>query len=178
MRRILASTVLAFIIGSTSVAVGSAIKSWSSGEVLTSSDLNANFAHIHNTMVGGHGARLVNADISSSAAISHTKLASPSLVPKVWATTPSGSCTPGPCTIAGTGFSGITGVDAGSYVATFSSNRGPGTYGVLVTPKNTLGIGCSVELSASQTSFQFDCVDSSGSGTNTGFTVMILDTVD
>lgn len=51
-----------------------AIHTWSSGETLTSSDLNANFAHIHNYMVGGHGGRLVNADVSASAAIASTKI--------------------------------------------------------------------------------------------------------
>lgn len=40
-----------------------AIKTWQSGETIATSDLNANFSHIHNKMVGGHGARLVNADV-------------------------------------------------------------------------------------------------------------------
>ncbi len=50
------------------------IKTWVSGDTLTVSDLNSNFQHIHNAMVGGHGARLVNADVSATASIGYTKI--------------------------------------------------------------------------------------------------------
>jgi hypothetical protein len=63
---------------------GGAIHVWSSGEQLNSADLNANFQHIHNLMVGGHGARLVDADISTSAAISSSKLAAYRQIPRAW----------------------------------------------------------------------------------------------
>src|SRR3990172_5536886 len=68
-----------------SVALAGSIKRWSSTETFTSTDINANFTHIHKTMVGGHGARLVNADVSSSAAIAHSKVATPALLSKAWA---------------------------------------------------------------------------------------------
>lgn len=61
------------------------IKVWVSHEGLTSADLNANFAYIINHMVGGQGARLVDADVNASAAIKHSKLQYPGLVPKAWA---------------------------------------------------------------------------------------------
>lgn len=64
------------------VALAGPIKVWVAGETITASDINANFAHIHNLMVGSHGARLVNADVSASAAIAHSKLATPALLPK------------------------------------------------------------------------------------------------
>ncbi len=66
-------------------AIAGPIKVWSSGDVVLSTDLNANFQHIHDTMVGAHGARLVNGDISGAAAISHTKMATPALIPKSFA---------------------------------------------------------------------------------------------
>ncbi len=66
--------ILALTIFAT-LATAGAIKSWASGETLHSADLNANFNHIHNLMVGGHGARLVDADVSSSANIAQSKIA-------------------------------------------------------------------------------------------------------
>ena len=47
-----------------SVALASTIHVWTSGDKVTAGDLNANFSHIHATMVGGHGQRLVNARVS------------------------------------------------------------------------------------------------------------------
>jgi hypothetical protein len=81
----LAAVVLALTLGFVTLSVASSIKVWSNSESLTSQDLNANFAHIHNTMVGSHGARLVNTDVSPTAAIAHTKMATPALLPKAWA---------------------------------------------------------------------------------------------
>lgn len=56
------------------LATSGAIKSWQPGEVVGTSDLNANFSHIHSKMVGGHGARLVNADVAANANISASKI--------------------------------------------------------------------------------------------------------
>lgn len=63
---------------------GGAIKTWSQGDTLTASDLNANFQHIHGSMVGGHGARLINADVAASAAIASSKLAAYRLIPRAF----------------------------------------------------------------------------------------------
>lgn len=54
---------------------------WSSGNTLTAANLNDTISHIHNTFTAG----IVDAHISSSAAIAHSKLATPALVPKAWA---------------------------------------------------------------------------------------------
>lgn len=51
---------------------------WSSGNTLTAANLNDTVAHIHNTLSGG----IVDAHISTSAAIAHSKLARPGLVAK------------------------------------------------------------------------------------------------
>jgi hypothetical protein len=53
---------------------------WSSGQTLTSTNLNDTIAHIHNTFSAG----IVDAHINASAAIAHSKLATPALVPKAW----------------------------------------------------------------------------------------------
>ena len=56
------------------VAFANPIKTWLAGDVITAADLNSALGHIHNTMVGAHGPRLVNADVSASAAISLSKI--------------------------------------------------------------------------------------------------------
>lgn len=96
---------LAAVVVGASVTAGP-IKVWSVGEYLTSTDLNANFQHIHTTMVGGHGPRLMNSDVNSNARIAHSKLANPGVLPKLWAIV--ANCTSSPCTMQET--SGITSV--------------------------------------------------------------------
>ena len=111
----------AFLIG-IGLADAGTIKTWTTGEVLTSTDINANFQHIHNTMVGGHGARLRNADVASSAAIAHSKMATPGLLPKAWAVV--SSCSSSPCTVTeSSGISTVTRASAGNYTVTFSVVR-------------------------------------------------------
>lgn len=55
-------------------AIAGTIKTWASNSVVTAADLNANFQHIHGLMVGGHGARLVDADVAANAAIQASKI--------------------------------------------------------------------------------------------------------
>lgn len=126
--------IIAVVCGVALVALAGPIKTWNAGEVVTASDINANFQHIHNLMVGGHGARLVNADVSASAGISHSKLATPALVPKAMGgiVTP---CDGGTCTWnVNSGFSStITRGSAGQYTLTFASARPNAAYVPIVT---------------------------------------------
>ncbi len=78
-----------------SLAAAGTITVWGNSDVLTASALNANFAHIHNTMVGGHGPRLVDGDVASGASIATTKLAGAAKIAKCWGTW---SCSPSVCT--------------------------------------------------------------------------------
>jgi hypothetical protein len=171
-----------FILGAVllaAVAGAGSIKVWSTGEYITSTDINANFAHIHNQMVGGHGARLVNADVSSAAALSHAKLATPALVPKSWVViatcagaTDGGSG--GTCTLADS--SNITSVTAGTtgnYTVTFPA-RGSANYGVLVNSHTSLG-SCG-PTTRSTTTVGVYCWNSSNAAADSIFTLMILDT--
>lgn len=66
------------------VAVASSIKTWSSAETIRASDLNSNFSHLHSNLGHGHGTIITNADVSATAAIAHTKMATPALLPKAW----------------------------------------------------------------------------------------------
>lgn len=94
------------------LAIGSSLYSLTTGP-LKASYLNYNFDHLHNSMVGGHGGRLVNADVNTDAGISHHKLKDPQLVPKAWVSIDSCTTTASAsCTIADN--SGVTSVTADS----------------------------------------------------------------
>lgn len=163
-------------------ATASSIKVWSTGEYLTSTDINANFAHIHSLMVGGHGARLLNADVSGSAAIAHSKLATPTLVPKAWAAI--SSCTG--ATDGGTGdtctlidSSGITSIIAGvtgTYTVTYPTRSG--TYiGVFATAYSATAEAACHVYSVSTTTVVLKCVvPSTGAALNSAFSIMLMDT--
>lgn len=118
---------LLFTLLVSGVLLAGPIKTWSTGDVLTSQDLNANFQHLHGAMVGGHGARLVDADIASGAAISISKLAQKQLLPKCWGVidqvTDGGSdswiCSSATCV-----------VDQASYNVTSVTRTGTGLYTV------------------------------------------------
>lgn len=134
-----APTLLAILVATT-MALAGPIHTWSVGEVITSVDLNAALSHIHGTMVGGHGPRLVNSDVSGSAAIAHTKLAGPSLIPKVWANVDC-ETTPGSCPIlAGSGVSSVTYSGTGDYSVNLTTARTNAVYGVLIS-SNSIVVG-------------------------------------
>lgn len=156
-------------------SLASAIKVWSNGEVLSSTDLNANFAHIHNTMVGGgHGARLVNADVNASAAIAHSKMATPALLPRAWFTVLS-TCAASPCTVdAASGISGVTRSGAGVYTATLSTARADTTYAVFFSGASNSALFC-VGNDRTTTTFVIRCYDAAGVATDSAFNAMILD---
>lgn len=66
-----------------------ALTVWSNGQSLTASALNNSFAHIDNTFSGG----ITDSMLSTAAAIAHSKLATPALIPKAWAQMGSSVCT-------------------------------------------------------------------------------------
>lgn len=171
-----------FILGAVllaAVAGAGSIKVWSTGEYITSTDINANFAHIHNQMVGGHGARLVNADVSSAAAISHAKMATPSVLPKAWAIndtclgTTDGGTTPQLCTLLDS--SGITKVEAnfaGFYTVTFPA-RGSSNYGTLVSAMEADTV---CNATARTTTTSVIACEFAGTPTDAHFTFLLMDT--
>lgn len=107
------------------IAGAGTIKNWSIGEVITAAQLNQALNHIHTNMVGGHGARLINADVSGSAAIASSKLADGEMIP--WAKVSVGGnyllpCTSGTCDIYGErNVESVERTGAGTYTVTFSS---------------------------------------------------------
>lgn len=171
----------AVIILLATVALGSAIKVWGPGDILSSTDLNANFAHIHTTMVGGHGARLVDADVNNSAAISHSKLATPRLVPKAIAAVSTNCTAAGACTLFAPAYriSAITRLgSAGLYRVDFSPALSDASYFPAVTCATAGGAFClcTYEYSTmSTTSLFVDCYDATGALMNAAPGVVIYD---
>lgn len=156
----------------------SAIKVWVTGETLRAADLNANFAHIHNTKVGD-GTLLVNADVSSSAAIAHSKLATPALVPKIFglaagATSVLG-CTASPCTLyANTGLTSTTRSGVGTYVFTFPA-RANVDYVTFLTAYHTVSAVFCVAQARTTTTVTAVCADAAGAATDAAVSFMIMD---
>lgn len=157
-------------------AIGGSIKTWSSGEVLTASDLNATFQHIHNSMVGGHGARLVNADVNASAAISHSKLATPGLIPKGWVWTPT-TCTAGTCALtvnSGATISAVAWNSTGNYGVNLSPTRANANYALIVTPVGT-AVFCRTSATPTIGGVIVFCYDKDGAAADAAFSMMLLD---
>jgi hypothetical protein len=166
------------VVFAATYANATSIYSWSSGEVLTSAKLNSNFAHIHNSMVGGHGARLVDSDVSASAAISSSKLAARYLIPTAWAKVGAGStaCSTGTCSLDdSSGVTSVTWSSTGTYAITVPA-QSDSTYAV-VTSTQTADTVCT-GIAASSTSAQVVCRTVAGSpaASNAVFSFIILDT--
>lgn len=164
---LLASALVAFL------ASAASLKTWTVGETVTYSDLNANFSHIHTTMVGGHGPRLVNADVSSSAAISHSKLATPSLLPKVWGqVTCSGTCT----ATETSGVTSVTYTSAGVYVVNFAA-RTDANFAVVVNSTTSASADAACHgWPASTSTAAIRCITAStGAALESNFAIIIMD---
>lgn len=156
-----------------SFAIAGGIKTWSSNEIVTNTDLNANFQHLHSNLGHNHGAVIVNADISPTAAVSHSKLATPSLLPKLWAQVSPG-CTASPCTLASSqGVTSITRTGAGSYVVNFPA-RTNAAYAVFLS--SGLGdISCRYGANTTTTVAVICFTTSTLAATDAEFSVMVMD---
>lgn len=160
------------------IAGASSIKVWVAGETLSVADLNSNFAHIHNLMVGGHGGRLMNADVNASAAIAHSKLATPALVPKAFAAQEA-VCDGGTCVPAVESRMGnVTRTGTGVYTVAISPSLVNTDYAVIVTPKGCAAANstCACRDSAHNTNgVEIACYDMAGTATDAAFSVLIMD---
>jgi hypothetical protein len=162
-----------------------ALKVWSTGEILTAADLNGNFAYIKAHAVGMGTHTLVNSDVSSSAAIAHSKLAVPSLVPKAWGevynAAPCAAAGSPDCTaylVASYGLyptnAIVGGGTAGLYHVAFATARADGYYAP-VANSITPGVFCSVE-NFNTVYFDVRCKTStSGAATDANFTFIVMD---
>ncbi len=175
MKKNIAGFILAAVL-IAGLANAAAIKVWVSGELLRYTDLNANFAHIHNLMVGGHGARLVNADVSTTAAIAHSKLAVPALVPKAFAAVFS-TCAAGTCTIdSSSRVTSITWAAAGQYLITLAYTPVNASFAAITGPlqSNTECYPSTVQTAAPQITMQCRTI-STLAGVNAPFQFLVMD---
>lgn len=169
-------TLAAVILTGSLVAAGQIVV-FSSGDTLSPTSLNSNFSHIHNTMIGGHGARLVDADVNPAAALSHSKLATPAVVPKAWATITANCASP--CTetlIASSGVSSISHTGAGSFQVNWTVTRGDALYGVIVSPNGVNARHCQVVGGGyAAGNVIIGCYDLAAAAADSPFTIMMLD---
>lgn len=165
-----------------------ALHTFTTGEVPTAANLNGNFTFLNTTKVGG-GVQATNSDISSSAGMSHSKMATPALLPKAWAAVLAGPCDGSSatdavtCTVADS--SQITSIKssgtAGQYRVTLAYTPANASFGVLVT-SSTAGIYCIAIPTAGTTTyattapqFQVACKTDAGVAGNSNFTLMVMD---
>jgi hypothetical protein len=117
-----------FKVALTYTILAGAIKTWQPGEIITTTDLNAALQHIHNKMVGGHGARLVDADVAAGAAIATSKLALYRFIPTGYFTM-TAACAVGACAVTKNGvISSVTWGNTGRYDVVFTTPRTDATY--------------------------------------------------
>lgn len=164
-------------------ANATSIYSWSNGEVLTATQLNANFAHIHNSMVGGHGARLVDSDVSTLAAISTNKLAARYFIPTVWAKVGAGAtaCAADPCTVEdSSGTVTVARAGNGSYTATFPA-QSDAVFAVVVQANSPVSVLCR-GIAATTTTASIVCTETvddvtdTNAATDAAFSFLVFDT--
>jgi hypothetical protein len=152
-----------------------AIKTWVSGDTLTITDLNANMAHMHNSMVGGHGARLVDADVSATAAIGYTKIQNGRGIARAWAEVAGTPTCPTTVTISESlNVTEITCAGAGVYVVTLNYTANDNVFAV-VASSGSSGVHCA-GASTSTTTATITCVDlETPAVTDTPFQFVIYD---
>lgn len=124
-------TILAVVLLLGGYALSGPIKVWSNGERLNATDLNGNFADIHNAMVGGHGPRLVDADVSGSANIAYSKIQNGTNIPRAWAF--ARDCDGGACTVIGSNVTTIGNSATGEYAVTLNYTPTDNRFGVIAT---------------------------------------------
>lgn len=162
------------------IATAGSIKTWGTSDTLTAADLNANFQHIHNLMVGSHGARLLDSDVNANANIQQSKIASYHLFPVAWANVHvtagavgGGPCTAGTCGLYAQQFSQATWSATGNYILTFTTPRTDNTYEAIATPRGA-NLFCS-QCGTSTTLVNICCTNNAGTATNAEFDVQFYD---
>lgn len=165
--------VAAFLVVSASAQ---SLHTWSSGQGVAADDLNGNFTALKNGKVGS-GVTLTNADIASNAAIAHSKLATPALVPKAWAYVGSAACGSTPCTIGESSqVTSIARTSAGLYTVTLSYT--PANAFFLAQPgSGTVNVHCITNgLTTVAPQITIRCyTDTTGAATDASFSILVMD---
>lgn len=139
---------------------------FNTSDVLTAANLNQAINHVHNTF-----GNIVNAHIATNAAISHTKMANPALLPRAAGTfyetlagTPANYtvCTSATCGISNsdrvTSVTRTGGAGAGIYSVTLAYTPANTNFGVIVTPITNTNHSCrAYDFSTSAPHFKIQC---------------------
>lgn len=146
-----------------------ALKVWVSGESLRAADLNANFTEVNTAAT----ALVTNAKVSGSAAIAHSKMATPTLIPKIVVSV-AASCAATPCTMTiNSGATSVTRAGGGQYSVTFPT-RGNAVYAPMVSVISASDVRCTTSTQAA-TSTAVLCYNGAGVAVDSGFTFLLLD---
>lgn len=178
------------------LAYAGSIKSWSSGETLRATDLNANFNHIHNTMVGGHGAKLVDADVAANAAIATSKVvglsdavdagvvlsAQVAQVPKIilkFSGAGAGSvCSTTPCTLdfqlPASSITSVTHTGTGVYTVNLATTRANAVYTAIAVSNSAGTTRFCNAIGVTTTTVTINCYETASSAAIDSIVSMIL----
>lgn len=161
-------------------AAWAALKVWVSGETVRASDLNSNFTQVYNAAT----ANITNSRIDNAAAISHSKLATPSLVPKAIIGSASAclSAADGAsCTLAFNYGATITAVrtSEGFYTMTWGVARANSVYmpqanSYITTDSDAVTNYC-VSVEQTTSTFVVKCYTHAGTISDTRFMVVVYD---
>lgn len=158
--KIVAVVIISLIAG---VAFATLPHTFSSGNTLTASKLMDDLNHLESGLRGGTHTAIVNADISGSAGIAHSKLATPTLVPKAWAYISDAI----PSIGEGSGVSAVARPGVGNYNITLSANPANTVFAVIVTPMTSASLMCTAHTFAvAAPHFQISCQDDTSAATS------------
>ncbi len=173
-----AAVFLLVTVAVTAYATG--LKTWTTRETVSATDLNANFAYVDSRAGHTGAAAIVNADISASAAIATSKLATPTLMPKAWATSYDGLAprdSDGLCTIVGSKVTSITRHTQGIYDVVLAYTPVNDKFAILVTcytnGQKLYGSHSAISLSPPQ--FAIICYNEGGAAEDTHVSFIIMD---
>lgn len=156
-------------------ALGQTLHTWNTGDVLRATDLNANFTALKTGKVGS-GVTLVNADVSNSAAIAHSKLATPALVPKAWSYIET-TCTAGTCTLTDSSqVTSITWSATGVYNVTLAYTPANNDFAVFVTSHVASTFCAATGQATAAPHVVIRCYSDAGAATDTHFSMLVMDT--
>lgn len=175
MNRTFRSTWIAVLLTALIVSIPSAyaaLKVWSGSETIQPADLNSNFTQVNNAAT----ALITNSRVATAAAIAHSKLATPAVLPKAWAKI-SANCGVAPCSetiAAGSGVSAIQRTAAGIWTVTWSTARADASYGTVVSHHGPARTDCYSDT-FSTTLVAVRCVDAAGVAVDTVWTITMMD---
>lgn len=148
------------------------LKVWTSGETIRSSDLNSNFAALN-----AYTGLITNARIDPAAAISHTKLATPALLPKAFVQVGT-TCGSSPCTITeSSGVSSVTWTSTGYYTVNLSVGLKNANFAAFAFPRlssATAKVFCQID-GQDLSFFIVKCFNDVGAATDVAFNALVMD---